>query len=217
MARAPARRAAAKAPIVTADLAALTAARLERDFFARDVALVARELIGCAIVHGTRAVMIVETEAYRGPEDLASHARFGATARTAPMFGPPGHAYVYVCYGAHQMFNVVTQEAGSASAVLIRGAAPLCGLEPDLRVARGPGKVGSALQVNRQHSGADLIAPDAALYLARVPAEAAQAPPLAVGPRVGVDYAGQWAAAPLRFAWRAHPSVSRPAPELPWP
>ncbi|HRC58890.1 MAG TPA: DNA-3-methyladenine glycosylase [Kofleriaceae bacterium] len=220
-----ARSASPKASEPAPDLHALAARRLGRAFFDRDVALVARELIGCVLVHGPRALVIVETEAYYGPEDLASHARFGTTARTAPMFGPPGHAYVYVCYGAHQMFNVVTQAAGIASAVLIRGAAPLCGLEDDPTIARGPGKVGAALQVSRQHSGQDLTTNDALLFVASDPrrslphrlADAPPAPELVVGPRVGVSYAGPWAAAPLRFAWRGHPSVSRPVPETPWP
>lgn len=215
--RASARRrtpVAAAPPTVTAALADLERARLPRSFYDRDVAEVARALIGCAIVHGDRAVLIVETEAYRGPEDGASHARFGATARTAPMFGPPGHAYVYLCYGAHQMFNVVADAEGRASAVLIRGAAPLCGLPADASVARGPGKLAAALRVDRRHSGHDLTLPGSELYLSTVPG--APAAELVIGPRVGVDYAGEWARAPLRFAWRAHPAISKPTPETPW-
>jgi DNA-3-methyladenine glycosylase len=190
----------------------LRAAALDRAFFARDPAEVARALVGCAIVHGERAVMIVETEAYRGPEDLASHARFGRTTRTAPMFGPPGHAYVYLCYGTHQMFNVVTGVDGEASAVLVRAAAPLYGVEDEVAVARGPGKLAAALGLHRGQSGEDLTRPDAALWLAswRRP------PRLGVGARVGVAYAATWAEAPLRFCWLGHPAVSRPAPVTPW-
>jgi DNA-3-methyladenine glycosylase len=185
---------------------------------------VARALIGCALVHGERAAMIVEAEAYGGPEDLASHARAGRTARTAPMFGPPGHAYVYLCYGTHQMFNVSTGEDGVASAVLIRAVAPLLGIPgggspaKDAAVGRGPGKLTAALGIDRRHNLRDLTAdpaePGAApLYLAALRAPEA----LSVGPRVGVDYAGEWAKLPLRFAWRGHPAVSRPPPVTPWP
>lgn len=196
--------------------AAPTNARLPRAFFERPVDEVARALIGCALVHRGRAALIVETEAYFGAEDLASHARFGATARTAPMFGPAGHAYVYLCYGTHEMFNIVAQAAGSPAAVLIRGAAPLHGLPEDPAIARGPGKLTAALGLHRRHSGLDLTAEGCAIAIAPAP-PAAQPPPLVVGPRVGVAYAGAWARTPLRFAWRAHPSVSRPAPVTPWP
>src|SRR6185436_15922927 len=105
-------------------LRALAEARLPASFYRRDAPEVARALIGCALVHGRRAGVIVETEAYGGPEDLASHARLGETARTAVMFGPGGVAYVYLCYGIHRMFNIVTGEAGRGQAVLIRAIAP---------------------------------------------------------------------------------------------
>ncbi|MEZ4362615.1 MAG: DNA-3-methyladenine glycosylase [Kofleriaceae bacterium] len=194
-------------------LAQLRARRLSRRFFARPVEAVARGLLGCALIHAGRAAMIVEAEAYGGPADLASHARFGVTARTAPMFGPPGHAYVYLCYGTHEMFNVVTGHAGQASAVLVRAAAPLLGLPEDPAVAAGPGKLTRALALDRRHNALDLLADDSPVWLAR----ARRPPKIVCGPRVGVDYAGAWARAPLRFAWSAHPSVSRPAPRTPWP
>lgn len=192
------------------------AGRLPRAFFERPADELARALIGCTLVHRGRAALIVETEAYFGAEDLASHARFGATARTAPMFGPAGHAYVYLCYGTHEMFNIVAQAAGSPAAVLIRGAAPVRGLPEDPAIARGPGKLTAALALHRRHSGLDLTARGCAIWVEPPPASAS-APPLVVGPRVGVAYAGAWAGAPLRFAWRAHPSVSRPAPVSSWP
>src|SRR5689334_22449200 len=148
--------------------------------------------------------MIVETEAYLGPEDLASHARFGPTARTSVMFGPGGVSYVYLCYGIHQMFNIVTGAAGEGQAVLIRAIAPLAGLPDDPAVGRGPGKVTKALGLDRRHDRQDLaLGP---LFVAATDAR----PRLARGPRIGVDYAGAWAARPLRFWWRDHPSVSRP-------
>ncbi|HWO25349.1 MAG TPA: DNA-3-methyladenine glycosylase [Kofleriaceae bacterium] len=189
-----------------ARLHALAAARLPAAWLQRDAAEVARELVGCALVHGRRAGIIVETEAYGGPEDRASHARFGPTARTRVMFGPGGVAYVYLCYGIHQMFNIVTGPAGQGQAVLIRAIAPYLGLPDDPAVGRGPGKVAAALGIDRRHDGRDLAR--SSLFVARVAAPGAP-PPIAVGPRVGVDYAGAWAARPLRFWWRDHPAVSR--------
>ena len=109
-------------------LAELRAARLPAAWVQRDSVVVARALIGCALVHRRRAGVIVETEAYRGPEDLASHARFGPTKRASVMFGPGGVTYVYLCYGVHEMFNIVTGKLGTGQAVLIRAIAPLVGL-----------------------------------------------------------------------------------------
>jgi len=183
---------------------ALAKARRGRDWFARDVITVARELVGCALVHRKRAGMIVETEAYQGPDDLASHARFGPTARTSVMFGPGGVSYVYLCYGVHQMFNIVTGAEGEGQAVLIRAIAPLVGLPDDPSVGRGPGKVTKALKLDRRHDRKDLAR--GALYIAAYE----QPPSLASGPRVGVAFAGAWANKPMRFWWRDHPAVSKP-------
>ncbi len=182
--------------------------RLDQAFFARDVATVARELVGCAIVHRKRVGMIVETEGYAGPDDRASHARFGPTPRTSVMFGPAGVAYVYLCYGIHQMFNIVTGGKGEGQAVLIRAIAPLAGLPDDPAVGRGPGKVTTALLLDKRHDRRDLAR--GALYVAAH----AVPPDIAVGPRIGVDYAGEDAARPLRFWWRDHPAVSRAAGTL---
>ncbi len=181
---------------------ALRDARLPASWFARDAAIVARKLIGCALVHRQRAGIIVETEAYGGPEDLASHARFGPTARTSVMFGPGGITYVYLCYGIHQLFNVVTGVKGEGQAVLIRAIAPHAGLPDDLSIGRGPGKVSTALALDRRHDRRDLAR--GALFIAR-----AEVPPaIATGPRIGVAFAGAWAERALRFWWRDHPSVS---------
>src|SRR3569832_1772935 len=129
---------------------------LPQAWYARPSPIVARELIGCALVHGALAGMIVETEAYLGPEDKASHARFGPTARTSVMFGPPGKSYVYLCYGVHEMFNIVTNSDGEAGAVLIRAIAPLAGIPDDPSIGRGPGKVTRALGLDRSHDRLDL-------------------------------------------------------------
>ncbi len=183
----------------------LAAARLPASWFQRDVLVVAKDLIGCALVHKKRAGIIVETEAYLGPEDLASHSRFGPTARTSVMFGPGGVSYVYLCYGIHQMFNIVTGVAGQGQAVLIRAVAPLVGLPDDMSIGRGPGKVTTALALDRSHDRKDLA--EGRLYVARH----AKPPAIASGPRVGVAYAGAWAGKPYRFWWRDHPGVSRPS------
>jgi DNA-3-methyladenine glycosylase len=177
--------------------------RLPPAWFHRDVATVAKELVGCALVHRARAGIIVETEAYMGPDDLASHARFGPTARTSVMFGPGGISYVYLCYGIHQMFNIVTGVQGQGQAVLIRAIAPLAGLPDDPSVGRGPGKVTKALGLDRRHDRKDLA--KGLLYVAAC----VENPPIAKGPRIGVDYAGEWAARPLRFWWKDQPAVSR--------
>lgn len=147
--------------------------------------------------------MIVETEAYVGAHDLACHARFGPTARTSVMFGPAGVSYVYLCYGIHEMFNIVTGRDGDGEAVLVRAIAPLAGLPEDPAIGRGPGKVTRALGIDRRHDRRDLAR--GALYVAAH----ARPPKLARGPRVGVAYAGEWAKQPLRFWWADHPAVSR--------
>ena len=189
---------------MTDAIARLARARLPATFFADDAATVAKRLLGCALVHADRAGIIVETEAYVGPHDLACHARFGATARTSVMFGPGGVAYVYLCYGIHQMFNIVTGSAGDGEAVLVRAIAPYAGLPDDPAVGRGPGKVTKALAIDRRHDRQDLAHGD--LFVAAL----TEPPQIARGPRIGVDYAGAWAAKPLRFWWRDHPAVSGP-------
>ncbi|GAO02954.1 DNA-3-methyladenine glycosylase [Anaeromyxobacter sp. PSR-1] len=183
--------------------------KLPQAFYARDTRTVARALLGKVLVHldggVRRAARIVETEAYHGPEDRASHARAGPTPRAAIMFGPPGRAYVYLIYGTSHCMNVVTGPEGFPSAVLIRAAEPIEGC---LHSTRGPGNLCRALAIRREHdNGRDLCGDD--LFL-----EDAPAPPEAVvtGPRVNVGYAGPWAARPWRFALRGSAWVSRPAP-----
>jgi DNA-3-methyladenine glycosylase len=189
-------------------IAALRAARLPAAWFQRDAATVARDLVGTVLVNGKRAGIIVETEAYLGPEDLASHARFRGkgkgTARTSVMYGPGGVSYVYLCYGIHEMFNIVTGVEGDGQAVLIRAIAPYLGLPDDPHVGRGPGKVTTALGIDRSLDRKDLA--KGPLFVAR----GLEPTAIAKGPRIGVDYAKEWAAKPLRFWWRDHASVSRP-------
>lgn len=187
----------------------IAGARLPREFYARDTRLVARALLGKLLVHRDgqvlRAARIVETEAYHGPDDRASHARFGATARTAVMFGPPGTAYVYLIYGRSHCMNVVTGPEGFPAAVLIRAAEPVEGC---LHSTRGPGNLCRALGILRQQDdGRDLTGDQ--LYLLDAPRPGR----VVTGPRVNVAYAGAHAARPWRFAVAGSPWVSRPAPE----
>lgn len=182
----------------------MAGSRLQARSYRRPAPALARALLGARIVCGARSGVIVETEAYLGPDDAASHARFGVTPRNRIMYGPAGVSYVYLCYGVHQMFNVVSDRDGQAGAVLVR-AVEVDG-EADARAGAGPGKLTRALGIGAQHNQLDLTRSEA-LHLLR--ARRFGADRVAVGSRIGVDYAGTWAAAPLRFWVDGHPSVSR--------
>jgi DNA-3-methyladenine glycosylase len=192
------------------DLAELRSARLERTWFARDALVVARALIGCYVVRerGPRggepyASRIVETEAYRGPRDLASHARAGLTRRTRALFGPEGHAYVFFVYGMHECFNVTCGGPGRGHAVLVRAGEPTLGLDEHARLD-GPGRFARAMGLSRAHDGQDLTEPPIYLSGRRT------RPRIAVTPRVGVGYAGTWADRPWRFFDPSSRHVSKP-------
>jgi DNA-3-methyladenine glycosylase len=175
---------------------------LPESFYARDALVVARALIGTRIVRGDRVARIVETEAYRGPKDLACHARFGETPRTKPIFGPPGTGYVFLVYGMHECFNVVCNKTGSGHAVLIRAAEAI---NWDARLD-GPGKLARELGITRAHNGCILHAKDAEIrLLPRV-----GRPTIATSPRVGVGYADEWADLPWRFFDSESRAASRP-------
>ncbi len=187
---------------------------LARRFFARPTEVVAPDLLGKILVRRPRvsavhAARIVEVEAYLGPRDLASHARRGPTPRAAIMFGPPGHLYVYLIYGMHHCMNFVCEPDGKAGAVLIRAAAPIDGRPTprDPRVGAGPGKLCRALGVTLADKGLDLTSAASGLFVAD---DGTPAPSIARSARIGVDYAGDWASAPLRFYVPGHPSVSGP-------
>jgi DNA-3-methyladenine glycosylase len=181
---------------------------LPRSFYDRDAETVARELLGMLLAHrvdGTlRVGRIVETEAYLGPHDLASHSSRGRTARTEVMFGPPGHAYVYMIYGVHNCLNVVTGAEGRAAAVLIRALEPVRAIEGS---TKGPGLLCRALGIDRSRNGHDLVSRD--LFIAAPEPAPAEPPEIVARPRIGVDYAGEWAGRPLRFLIRGNPYVSR--------
>lgn len=174
---------------------------------------VARELLGQHLVRGQVILRITEVEAYGGPEDSASHCRFGRTARNAAMWEPGGLAYLYLCYGLHQMLNVVTGPADEGAAVLIRACDVVHGLEevkarrggaPLARLLDGPGKVGQALALEAAFNGQPLFQ-KGDLELRRGSAPSA----LLTGTRVGIDFAlPEDRCALRRFAAADSPSVS---------
>jgi DNA-3-methyladenine glycosylase len=177
---------------------------LGREFYEQDAEPLARALLGKIIVRGKRRARIVETEAYVGPHDLASHSSKGRTARTEVMFGQAGHAYIYFIYGMYNMFNIV---AGGkcGQAVLIRAAEAMDGWEADLT---GPGKLCRELGITRADNAADLTK-------GRFFLEDGAAPRLGRTRRIGVDYAKKWKHTLLRFYDRdsdkvcKHPRPSR--------
>ncbi len=177
-------------------------AGLKRSFYDRDTVVVARELLGKCLVHGDRVGRIVEVEAYVGAHDKASHSCRGLTARNAPMFGPPGHAYVYLIYGMYWCMNVVTEREGHASAVLIRAVEPLAGITGR---TQGPGLLCRAMGIDRRLNGRDLLSRDFHITDDR-PMDFR----IMKRPRIGVDYAGTWARRHLRFYIAGNPFVSRP-------
>jgi DNA-3-methyladenine glycosylase len=189
-----------------------------------DAVTTARRLLGALIVRDDgqerRVVRIVETEAYGGPEDLASHARAGRTSRTSVMFGPAGRAYVYLVYGLHHCLNVVCGADGQAAAVLIRAVEPIVGTErmrrsraraedDEMRLAAGPARTCQALDIDRDLDGVDLLS-DERLWLAR-PLSGARPLTILSGPRIGVEYAGpEWGPRPWRFGIAGSPALSKP-------
>lgn len=188
----------------------------DRSWFDRSSIDLAVDLLGCRLVHlspdGAVGGRIVEVEAYRGPEDRAAHSSQGRTARTATMFGEPGHLYVYLVYGLHHCMNVVAGPGGKPEAVLIRSLALDEGIElararrgdvPEERLASGPGNAGRALGIDRRLDGADLLTGPVRIEPGPAPSAISR------GPRVGVDYAGPWAARPWRFWITDDPHVSR--------
>jgi len=183
---------------------------LPRKFYARNTVEVARELLGCLLLRrlpdGELLIArITETEAYDGPDDTACHGSRGLTPRTRTLFGPPGHAYVYLVYGMHELFNIVTDRAGYPAGVLIRAVEPIQGearmrmLRPVPRrnLANGPGKLTRALAITREHNGLDLTTVGAIWISA---GQAVSPWKIQCGPRIGIDYADEaHRLAPWRF------------------
>jgi DNA-3-methyladenine glycosylase len=196
----------------------LTTPRLARSFFARDPVALARALLGRILFYrtpqGLLAGRIVETEAYTGNSDPASHAYRGRTARNAVMFGKAGHAYVYFTYGMHYCLNVTAEKPGTAGAVLLRGMEPLAGVDlmrargdhgPEVRLLSGPGKIGRAFGLTLADNGRDFT---------RGPLGIAEGSPVqerdvAISKRIGISRAVDL---PYRFAVIGSRSISGPPP-----
>ncbi|HEV7391432.1 MAG TPA: DNA-3-methyladenine glycosylase [Burkholderiales bacterium] len=181
--------------------------KLAREFYDRDTIEVAKDLLGKYLVHVSggreRIGRIVEAEAYLGPHDLAAHSAKGLTARTRVMFGPPGHAYVYLIYGMYHCMNVVTQEEGKASAVLLRAVEPVRNIEGR---THGPGLLCKAMGIDKKLNGHDLLSDNFYIADAGVHRKIS----IVKRPRIGVDYAGHWARRLLRFYVRGSEFISRP-------
>jgi DNA-3-methyladenine glycosylase len=185
---------------------------LGADFFDRSVHVVARDLIGCDLFFAGVGGTIVETESYER-DDPACHAYVGLTPRTEALFGPPGHAYVYLSYGIHNLLNAVAEPEGEAAAVLIRALQPTAGLElmrerrgprPDADLCSGPGKLTEALGIGLGENGSRL---DRDPFLLAAPAGAR--PEVVTGPRIGITKAVEQ---PWRFCAADSRFVSRPRP-----
>ena len=189
---------------------------LEREFYARDTEIVARDMLGCVLEcdteDGRASGIIVETEAYIGEHDAACHAAAGLTKRTEPLYGPPGNAYVYFIYGMHWCINAVTRARGLPSAVLIRSLEPLEGVElmrrrrprarTDRELTNGPGKLCAALGIDNRMNGIPLQGRPVVIRAGRsVPDR-----DVVVTPRIGITQAADW---PLRYFVRDNQFVSR--------
>lgn len=195
--------------------------KLEQSFYNRaDVVKIAKEMLGKIIITQfdgeLTSARIVETEAYEGIIDRASHAWNGRrTQRTEIMYGAAGTAYVYLCYGIHQLFNVVTNRSGIPHAILVRAGEPLEGIDrmllrtgkrqADHTLTRGPGNLAKALGISTRHTGISLLGDE--LYLADDGYRLKKDQWMAT-PRIGVDYAGGHAAWPYRFITKDNPYVS---------
>jgi DNA-3-methyladenine glycosylase len=182
--------------------------KLPREFYGEDTVQLAQQLLGKLLVHRSldveRIGRIVEVEAYLGPHDRAAHSAKGRTPRTEVMFGPPGHAYVYLIYGIHCCMNIVNGPEGQASAVLIRALEPVSGLDGR---SNGPGLLTRAMHIDRRLNGVDLLSDE--LFVAHAE-PGALAHRVVRRPRIGVDYAGAWARRLLRFYVRDNGYVSKP-------
>ena len=181
--------------------------KLPRSFYNRDTTTVAKELLGKLLVHRSGGVKrigkIVEVEAYLGPHDLAAHSAKGLTERTKVMFGPPGHAYVYLIYGMYHCMNVVTEREGHASAVLLRAVEPVKNIKGR---TQGPGLLCRAMNIDRRLNAHDLLSDD--FFIAA--AEENEPFTIMKRPRIGVDYAKHWARRHLRYYIKGNPFVSQP-------
>lgn len=197
-------------------------APLPLEFYNRDTEIVARDLLGavleCRTRDGVAAGRIVETEAYIGEHDLACHAAAGKTARTAPLYGPPGTAYVYFIYGMYWCVNAVTRAEGEPSAVLIRALEPVEGIplmrrrrpkvRRDVDLTNGPGKLCLALAIDGSHNRHSLLRPPLVIR----PGDAISNSSVTITPRIGITQCADW---PLRFFETDNPYVSKTPSDFP--
>ncbi|MBB6430921.1 DNA-3-methyladenine glycosylase [Algisphaera agarilytica] len=196
--------------------------RLQRDFYRRDPVTVARALLGQRLVHVSQGVrvagLIVETEAYLGHIDKAAHSFNGRkTQRTQTMFADGGTAYVFLNYGIHHLLNIVVAGVEQPLAVLLRAVEPTEGLDAmyqrrskskkDTDLCSGPGKLGAAFGIDLSHDGVDLVE-NRSLFVEQLRQRAMPKRLIETTTRVGVDYAEEWAAAPLRFYLKGNQHVS---------
>ena len=195
--------------------------RLTRAFFARDAVTVARELVGCVFVHrhpaGLVGVRLVETEAYRGPQDPGSHGYRGMTPRTEVMYGPPGRLYVYFTYGMHWCANIVCAEDGVCEAVLLRAGEPVFGLDlmrrhrgdvSDRLLAAGPARLAQAMGMAKEHNGESVLRGGNFWCATDEITDTTRGGNIAQTPRIGLG-AGRGDEIPWRFVVRGHPYASR--------
>jgi DNA-3-methyladenine glycosylase len=185
---------------------------LPRAFYERPTVEVSRGLLGKLLVHGPCAGLIVETEAYLGGDDLASHSAAGITERTRVIFGPPGHAYVYLSYGIHDCLNIVAEADGTPGCVLIRALEPVAGIDlmrarrptarSDHDLASGPGKLTLAMDITRRLNGADMTRGN---LVVRLPGVEAPVEILTTA-RIGIT---KCAELPLRFVLKGSRFLSR--------
>lgn len=171
------------------------------DFYQQDTTTVARKLVGCFLVSNNendcQRYQITETEAYLGPEDAASHARFGKTGRSQVMYEAGGTLYVYLIYGMYYMLNIVTGPAGKPGAVLIRG----------VRGADGPGKLTKKLGITKQAYNGELLGEETGIWIDERP-DGFDPGEIQELPRIGIDYASdEWRMKPLRFRWEGGEST----------
>ena len=195
--------------------------RLPRGFYERDALTVARDLIGCLFVHrhreGLAAVRLVETEAYRGPQDPGSHGYRGMTPRTEVMFGPPGRLYVYFTYGMHWCANVVCGTEGTCEAVLLRAGEPVLGVDlmrkhrgdvRDALLASGPARLAQALGLSKSHNGATLLRGGELWCAEDEHTAGVRSGEVSQTTRIGLG-AGRGDDIPWRFVVPGHPHASR--------
>lgn len=181
--------------------------KLPRQFYNRETSAVAKDLLGHRLIYSINGIerigKIVEVEAYLGEHDLASHSAKGYTKRTEKMFGPPGYAYVYLIYGIHHCFNVVTEAAGIGAAVLIRAIEPIANIQGR---TQGPGLLSKAMGINTNLNGHDLLSDN--LFITSDEYE----PPECIieTSRIGVHYAKEWSYKLLRFYIKGNSFISRP-------